>query len=137
MRFSKILRYPFFAVLVILAVCLVLASVFAIADANSVAASRLGESVQAITANALKPRACDGLNLVSIVVCPSTGLCKGTGANNLILGTAGNDHIQGKNGGDCIIAGGGDDVVQSSKGGDICIEGPGNDTYNGCTVIEP
>ena len=116
---------------------LVLASVLtAFAAANIVQATRrINQNLGAKTANELKPSECS-MNLTNIVRCTGTALCSGTGANDLILGTAGNDtgangRIVGGAGDDCILGGAGDDDLRGQGGAnDICIGGPGNDTFN-------
>lgn len=114
---------------------LVLVSVFAAAAAaNTVPDSRLDQISLNMLANQLKPAACNSINLTTIIICTGSGTCRGTGANNLILGTPGDDTIKAGNGTDCIIAGAGDDSVTGNSGVDICIEGPGFDTYKSCTV---
>ncbi len=103
----------------------------AVAAANSVPPSRLADRRSPIGANVLKPAACAGLTLNSIVVCPSAGgSCIGTGANDLILGSPQIDDIQGDKGSDCILGGGGDDAIRGEQGEDVCIGGPGNDAFH-------
>jgi Ca2+-binding RTX toxin-like protein len=118
-------------------VVLVLASVLtADAAANTVPQTRLTDQSRAITVNDLKPPECAGINLNNIVVCTGTGICSGTGGNDLILGTAGSDtglngRIVGGNGNDCILGGAGNDDLRGQGGNnDVCIGGPGNDTLN-------
>ena len=94
--------------------------------ANTVPASNLGSSSTAITANTLKPAACSGVTLTSIVIGNS-----GTNAAELILGSAGADTMNGGNGDDCILGGGGIDAIAGGGGTDVCIGGPGVDTFNG------
>lgn len=105
-------------------------SIFAFAGANSVPVTRLTNQAFAITANALKPPECAALNLAAIYI---GAAAKGTGANDLLLGTAGADNLGGGGGSDCVVGGGGDDTLNGGKGnGDVCIGGPGNDTFKGC-----
>lgn len=137
MRFFRITRGSFLVTVIILITLVAVIGIAAFAATNTLPPTHLGESITAITANSLKPAACASINLTTIVYCPAQGKCSGTGASNLILGTTGNDNIQGKNGSDCIIPGGGDDIVQGNKGRDVCIEGPGDDSYKDCTVINP
>ena len=90
---------------------------------------------------------CAGMGLTNIV---DVGAGQsGTGANELILGTANSDAlIQGGAGNDCILGGGGDnrfffifggleggdgdDVIIGGPGKDHCDGGDGTDTYIGC-----
>jgi Ca2+-binding RTX toxin-like protein len=102
----------------------------AIAASNSVPVTRLTNQAFAITANALKPPECAALNLAAIYIGSAV---KGTGANDLLLGTADADNLGGGGGSDCVVGGGGDDKLNGGKGnGDVCIGGPGNDTFKGC-----
>lgn len=102
----------------------------AVAASNSVPVTRLTNQAFAITANALKPPECAALNLSAIYIGTAV---KGTGANDLLLGTAGADNLGGGGGSDCVLGGDGDDKLNGGKGnGDVCIGGPGNDTFKGC-----
>jgi len=118
---------------------LILASMLtAFAVSNSVPGTHVGRWTQAINANALKPAACAALNLANIVACPAAGgTCRGTTANDLILGSANADTITGRGGNDCILGGGGNDNITGGNGTDVCIGGPGNDTFTTCeTAIQ-
>jgi len=110
-------------------IALILASVItAVAAANTVPPSRLTDQSRPITANDLKPPECAALNLREIVV--GSGDIKGTGKNELILGSSGPDTIRSLPGDDCILGGGGDDHLSGDKDTDVCIGGPGNDTFD-------
>jgi Ca2+-binding RTX toxin-like protein len=105
----------------------------AVAAGNTVPATRLGDSSQSVTANSLKPSQCSALNLTNIVVCPTTGgTCRGTNANDLILGSPNADNINGRQGNDCIVGGGGNDTINGGAGTDVCIGGAGTDTFTNC-----
>jgi Ca2+-binding RTX toxin-like protein len=93
--------------------------------ANTVPASNLGSSSQAITANTLKPAACNGITLTSVVIGNN-----GTAGADLLLGSAGVDNMDGNGGDDCILGGGGNDNLRGSGGNDVCIGGPGTDTFH-------
>lgn len=93
--------------------------------ANTVPASNLGSSSTAITANTLKPAACNGITLTNLVIGNT-----GTAGADLLLGSAGVDNMDGKAGDDCILGGGGDDNLRGSQGTDVCIGGPGVDTFH-------
>lgn len=93
--------------------------------ANTVPASNLGSSVTAITANTLKPAACNGIVLTSVIIGNN-----GNGQANLLLGSAGADTMNGAGGNDCILGGGGNDTIAGGAGTDVCIGGPGVDTFN-------
>lgn len=99
----------------------------ALAAANTVDSSRAGASTAAgPTANDLKPPECAALNL-AIISRPGGG---NANLAQLILGTAGNDNINGGNRGDCIVGGAGNDRLNGGAGIDICVGGPGNDTFH-------
>lgn len=93
--------------------------------ANTVPASNLGSSSTAITANTLKPAACNGIVLTSVIIGNN-----GDAANNLLLGSAGANNMNGAGGNDCILGGGGNDTIAGGAGTDVCIGGPGADTFN-------
>ncbi len=93
--------------------------------ANTVPASNLGSASQAITANTLKPAACNGITLTNVVVGNN-----GTAGADLLLGSAGVDNMDGNGGDDCILGGGGNDNLRGSAGTDVCIGGPGVDTFH-------
>lgn len=113
-------------------VVLVMASIgSAVAATNTVPSSRLTDQRRAITANDLKPAACAGLNLSTILVCPSGGgACDGSDASELILGSPQVDDIKAGKGDDCILGGGADDQFRGDQGTDVCIGGPGNDGFH-------
>ncbi len=117
-------------------VLLLLTSVVsAVATANTIPGSHAGRLTQVINANALKPAACSSLSLTTIVVCPATGNCNGTNGNDLILGNATAEDINGKNGSDCILGGGGgNDTITGGNGTNVCI-GHVGDTYSRCQTI--
>ena len=78
----------------------------------------------AITADTLKPAACSGITLTTIV----SGTT-GTAGNDLIIGTSGIDVISGGDGNDCILGGAGADTIDGGNGNDVCIGGPGIDVF--------
>lgn len=124
---------PIFSRYVILSlIALIVFSVLNAAAAGiSVPSTRLAELSSAITANSLKPPACAGLNLSSILVCPAGGgNCDGTDASELILGSATIDNISGGKGDDCILGGGGIDAIRGDQDTDICIGGPDLDAFH-------
>jgi hypothetical protein len=88
--------------------------------------------------NSKKPAECT-MNIVAIVVCTG-GVCDGAkgNVNELILGTTGNDTINGNGGRDCILGGDGNDAISGNGGGDVCFGGLGSDTFNKCeTTVDP
>lgn len=100
----------------------------AVAASNTVPASGLADEAVAITANALKPAACAGLNLTAIVA--GDGPLLGEPGGTLMLGGAGDDTLTGQDSDDCILGGGGDDTLVGGGGNDVCIGGPGTDTLD-------
>lgn len=117
-------------VFIILIVLILMSSVTALAATNTVPTTRIGQQINSISANALKPTQCTA-NLTMIVVCTG-GNCDGTGASELLLGTPAGERIRGRGGTDCIIGGGGDDQLVGNGGSDVCIGGPGTDTFTSC-----
>lgn len=115
-------------------IVLVIISISSAYAANIVVPTiRLTDQSSATTANTLKPIACAGITLTTILYCPAGGgLCNGTIANELIIGSPSIDNIDGKGGSDCIIGGGGDDDITGSQAKDICIGGPGTDVFKKC-----
>jgi len=83
-----------------------------------------------VTANDLKPSACDGLYLTNLI--SGSGVINGTPANDLIIASASADNIDGAGGDDCIIGGNGDDLITGSDGTDVCIGGLGTDIFTTC-----
>jgi len=118
-------------VFILLGILVIISVGFAFAANIVVPTTRLTDQTRGIDPNELKPAACSGLNLTSIVVC-SGGNCNGLSASELILGTSGYDSLKGKNGDDCIVGGDGDDDISGDNGTDVCVGGPGNDTFNKC-----
>ncbi len=108
----------------VLGLLLVCVAVVATA-ANTVPASNLGSSSAAITADTLKPAACNGIVLTNLVIGNT-----GTAGADLLLGSAGVDNMDGNGGDDCILGGGGNDNLRGSGGTDVCIGGPGVDTFH-------
>lgn len=108
--------------------------VTALAATNIVPVKHLTDQKTAIIASELAPPECGSIRstLTSIVVCTG-GICNGTNANDLILGSPNADNIKGKNGNDCILGGDGDDnTISGDNGTDVCIEGAGNDVLKKC-----
>jgi len=105
-----------------------LSAVTALAAANTVPATRIGQSDHAVTLQQLAPPECAAIaaGLTSLIVGSD-----GDDGNNLILGSAGTDTIRGRRGSDCIVGGGGDDVLNGDQDDDVLVGGPGNDTLNG------
>jgi Ca2+-binding RTX toxin-like protein len=117
------------AILLVLALLLISAG-SAMAESNSVPASRLGSLTQAISVPALAPAQCSSIaaGLTNLVIVGSG--TPGDG-NDLILGTDGADVITAGRGNDCIVAGGGNDIVDANQGNDVILGGPGDDDMDG------
>ena len=110
-----------------------LSAIMAYTAANTVPESGAHYETQEITANDLKPSACDSLDLSNYVVGDT-----GTTANDLLLGSSAADALSGSDGNDCLVAGSGDDDLDGGNGNDICIGGDGTDTFSNCeTTIDP
>lgn len=118
-------------IVITLIALILMSSVSALAATNTVPTTRIGQQINSITANALKPSACTAINLTTIVICTG-GNCDGSGANELLLGTAAGERIRGRGGQDCIVGGGGNDQLVGNGASDVCIGGPGTDTFTTC-----
>ena len=69
------------------------------------------------------PTSCDGI--------PNCG-SQGTNQNDdTVLGTDGNDNLDGRNGDDKVYAGNGNDTLNGNNGDDLLVGGAGNDTLSG------
>lgn len=108
----------------------------AMAAANTVPVTGVGISTLPITANALKPAECAGLNLVDILA--GGGTIIAGGSSTLVLGSAGDDNLVGGAGDDCIVGGPGNDSLKGNGGNDVCVGGPGADFFapNCETIID-
>jgi len=115
--------------LFVLAVCglLVWASFGALAAANTVEPSSASDTVSAFNPEPPGPVNCGGIS-----------------GGNLVIGTAGNDTLDGGNGKDCVVGlggndilfgGNGNDILDGGPGFDICFGGNGSDTYFSCELI--
>ncbi len=112
--------------LAVAAATLALVSAGAVTATNTVASSAADDlSRPGPTANEVKPAACAALNLDVI-----TGAGGGGGSSALVIGTPGNDRLNGAAGDDCIVGGAGDDNLKGNAGYDVCLGGPGNDTFH-------
>ncbi len=83
-----------------------------------------------VTADHLKPVECAGITLTSVIA--GSGVFNGVGnTNELIVGSATADTVNGLLGDDCIVLGGGADSANGAAGADIILGQAGNDTLNG------
>ena len=114
--------------LAVAAATLALVSAGAVTATNTVASSAADDlSRPGPTANEVKPAACAALNLDVITGAGGGG---GGGSSALVIGTPGNDRLNGAAGDDCIVGGAGDDNLKGNAGYDVCLGGPGNDTFH-------
>lgn len=107
--------FPRLALLALGALTLIV-SASALTASNTVPPSRAGQDSRPITPNEVKPAACAGLDLSTIVT-------NGTNANDLVLGSPGNDNLTGRKGSDCIVGGPGTDKIDGGKDYDVCLGG--------------
>jgi Ca2+-binding RTX toxin-like protein len=100
--------------------------VMAFSAANTMPSSHLTRYRATTTPNDFLPTECQGRVSISMIATTSNPLQPA-----LILGTAGNDNLNGGGGPDCIVGGGGDDTLAGGAGTTVFLGGPGNDTING------
>jgi Ca2+-binding RTX toxin-like protein len=125
------MRIPILRLVFLGLLALLMVSVFsAFAAGISVPASNLGQQSVPVTAEDIKPAACDGLYLANII--SGSGTLTGTAGNDLIIGSAGMDLIDGLGGNDCILGSGGDDSLTGNEGNDVCLGGTGSDAFIDC-----
>jgi Ca2+-binding RTX toxin-like protein len=106
---------------------------FAFSASNTVPASHAGQSAQSIGAQDIAPPQCAGMGLTTVI---TNGA--GTAGNDLVLGTAVGETLNGNNGNDCLVGGGGDDTLRGGAGTDVCIGGGGaNEKFNQCETTYP
>lgn len=126
MNFQKLVQWLLFSLLGLV----LMGIVSAFAAANSVPITRLTDQAFAVTISALRPPECAHLSLTHIVVI-GAGQSPTGNRNELILGTPGDDIIDGGPGDDCILGGGGNDTLDGGVGNDVVLGGPGNDSLDG------
>ena len=115
-----------------LGVLIVLGTVTAIAASNTVSISSLDEQNTPLpTINDKKPVECSALNLTDILECTG-GICNGTDASELIIGSIYSDEINGGKGADCILGGDSIDIIDGEQGKDVCVGGLGTDSFKKC-----
>ncbi len=111
----------------------VVASVGGILTAgNALPPTGIGANAQGVSANSLKPAACNGVTPSGVVA--GAGTFGGSGQSELLLGSPGADNINTGGGSDCALGGGGDDTIRGGGGTDVCIGGPGTDTFISCEI---
>ena len=109
----------------------VLGAVTALAAANAVPTTRVGQSNHPVLLQQLVPSECSGISgsLSNLVV--GSGTFDGTNAGDLILGSAAADTIDGLKGSDCIVGGDGNDVLDGNQDDDVLVGGGGDDALDG------
>jgi len=149
---TKKLRWTLIVICFAAGLLVLLPVVHAFTAANTVPQSRADSNTLGLGVNDLRPPECAGLILTNLV---DVGAGEtGTAANDLILGTPGDDTvIRGGAGDDCILGGSGDerrwffffqipglfgddgdDVLIGGPGLDVCFGGAGNDQYYQCEI---
>ena len=79
---------------------------------------------------ALTPITCDGLS-ATIVGTSGNDTLNGTNGSDVIVGNGGNDTINGGNGNDTICSGSGNDTINGNNGNDTIIDDGGNNNVTG------
>ena len=113
---------------------IIISTATAFAAGISVSSSNVDRRSIAVTAEDLKPSACEGILLAHIV--SGSGTLTGTSGNDLIIGSSNADFIDGQGGDDCILGGSGDDTLLGNDGTDICLGNQGNDIFTDCEMEE-
>jgi len=96
---------------------------------NSEFAIQASDHEPQVTRLGLEP-ICNGLP-ATIIGTPGDDVINGTSGDDVIVGLGGNDRINGGNGNDVICGYAGNDTLNGSNGNDILIGGFGNDILNG------
>lgn len=129
-------------ILAVLMVFVLLGAVSAVAGANVVPVTRLGMITRVNTPNDFRPPACTA-SVASII--SGSGTLNGTGANDLILGSAVGDTLYGGPGNDCLMGGSGfdwlfgedgNDYLNGGPGFDLCFGGIGVNTYDASCEVQ-
>ncbi len=124
------LRFVIFGLLALI----VVSAATAFAAGITAPGSNVDRKSLAVTAEDLKPAACNGITLTQII--SGSGTLTGSDGNDLIIGSSGDDIIDGLGGNDCILGGNGDDSLNGEEGTDICLSGPGSDNFTSCEYAE-
>jgi Ca2+-binding RTX toxin-like protein len=125
-------RKPVFLLAFLLLLIVLFSTFIALTAANTVPTSGLSDTLEQVPVSELAPPECDSIRngLQTLLVCTGE-YCTGSNANELILGTTGDDSINGKNGDDCIVGGDGNDMLNGDNGNDVLVGGSGTDTLDG------
>lgn len=129
------MRSPFRLLIFGLLALIVITTLTAVAATNTVPFTRLEDRVLSFNINYLKPPACSGLFLTTLIT--GSGTLTGTAGDDLILASTSADTIDGLGGSDCILGGSGDDLITGNDGVDVCIGGLGTDTFITCESENP
>ena len=126
-------KFPFRIIVAVLSLLVVSSVINAIAASNTISGSNnLDEqSTPLPTVNDKKPVECSALNLTDILECTG-GICNGTDASELIIGSIYSDEINGGKGADCVLGGDDDDKIDGEQGKDVCVGGLGTDSFKKC-----
>ena len=114
---------------VLMAVLIFVAAATAVAAANTVPGTRLGDSTRGVTPNDFRPSECNAIFITNLIV--GSGNINGTPGNDLILGSSGVDRINMGAGDDCVLGGAGADNINGGSGEDVLIGGLGDDDLDG------
>jgi hypothetical protein len=117
----------------------VVTSVAAFTDSNTVPASYAGVSTKPVALSQLAPTQCVDMNLTNLIVITGTST-PGTAANDLVLGrnVTGTINLHGGGGDDCLVgAGSTQSTTNALDGGagtnDVCVGATGTkNTYTNC-----
>jgi len=128
-----------FGALLVLAVAVGFVTSQAFTASNTVPVTNVGQFTQAISPSQLEPAECvsNGITVTSIIAGLSI---TSTAANQLMLGTSGNDTLTDSSfGSDCMVGGAGTDTITGWKShGDLCIPSAASVAANkvkNCTVV--
>lgn len=127
---SRSLRLTLLAAMVLLAVVGILSANTA---SNSVPPTRLGQLTFAIGPNDLKPTACAGITVTTMIIGTGAAIMNGTNANNLLIGVPGTLTINARQGDDCVVGNTGVWAINGGAGTDVCI-GWATTTFAQCEV---
>ncbi len=78
------------------------------------------------------PEECQRQNIENVIIgTAGADTLNGTSKNDLIIGLGGNDRISGGAGSDCLIGGAGRDGIDGGSGNDVLVGGDDNDYLSG------
>ncbi len=100
---------------------------------NRVPPTRLGQLTFAIGPNDLKPAACAGITVTTMIIGTGAAILNGTNASNLLIGVPGTLRINARQGNDCVVGNSGLLAINGGTGTDVCI-GWATTTFAQCEV---